>query len=318
MEPTDPYTPDEENGMQENLSPQPPPESSNLFFQYVLPVLLLIATCFVTVLAGAYQVNAMPVEGPWDLFLKHPDSLVNGLPYALTLLTILFTHRFGYYILSRHYKIPALLPLFLPNTPNFIGGGGAFIRINPTSINRKALFDISVSGTIIGFLVATLSLIIGLFLSTHVPRESSSGLNLGESLSMKGLAWLIHGDISADYDIVLHPIGFAGWYGLFVINVCLIPYFRTDGAFVGQAVWGKQQQWVNWVVVAVFIILGAFGWLGWLAWLIALPLMGLLVGKRIPPVEDPEAALGAVRKKIGWGVALIFILTFMPLPFYFG
>jgi Zn-dependent protease len=113
---------------------------------------------------------------------------VEGLPYALTLLVILFAHRFGYYIVARHNMIPASLPLFWPGTPKFLGGGGAFIRIYPNSIDRKTLFEISVSGTIMGFLVATLSMIIGLYLSTIVPRENISGLQLGEPLLLKGLS----------------------------------------------------------------------------------------------------------------------------------
>ncbi len=287
------------------------------FLNYALPILLLIVACFITVLAGTYQLNTFPVEGPWDLALKHPDSLIKGLPYALTSLTILFSHRFGYYILAHQYKIPALLPLFLPGSANFLGGGGAFIRVNPHSIDRKALFDISVSGTIIGFIVALIFLIIGIFLSSIVPRESSYGLQLGEPLVFKAMAWVIHGDISGEYDIVLHPIGLAAWHGLFVVNCFLFPYLRTDGGFLGQALWGNRQKMVNWAIAAVLIILGSLGWLGWFVWLVAVPLSGLLVGKRVPPVINPDSPLGIVRTRIGWGVALIFLVTFMPFPFYF-
>ena len=289
----------------------------NYLLDYVLPVLLLPTTCLVTILAGAYQVNTIPVEDPWDLLLKYPETLVQGLPYGLTFLVILFAHRFGYYILARHYKIPVCLPLLLPGTPNFLGGGGAFIRINPISIDRKVLFDISVSGTLVGFLVATLTLIVGLYLSPIIPRENASGLMLGEPILLKGLSWLIHGNISEAQDIALHPIGFAAWHGLFVINYFLIPYFRTDGGFLGWALWGKQQRKINWGVAVGFIFLGAMGWPGWFMALIFLPLLGFLFGKQIPEVENPESPLGEFRTKIGWGVVLIFVLTFMPLPFYF-
>ncbi len=289
----------------------------NYLLDNVLPVLLLAITCLVTILAGAYQANTIPLESPWDLLLKYPETMVNGFSYALTLLLILFAHRFGYYALARRYKIPVALPLFLPGSPNFVGGGAAFIRINSISIPRKALFDISASGTIMGFLVATISLIIGLYLSLIVPRENTFGLQLGESLLSKGLSWAIHGYIPKESDIALHPIGFAAWHGLFVINYFLIPYYRTDGGFLGWALWGRQHRKINWGVATIFIILGAMGWVGWFFMIIAMPLVGFLIGKPIPQVENPESPLGKVRTRIAWGMALIFILTFMPFPFYF-
>ena len=111
----------------------PPFQPPNVFWGYVLPIILFILTSFVTVLAGAYQLNNFPVEGPLDILLNHPHSLLVGLPYA---------HRFGYYILARYHDLPALLPLFCPNGPNILGGGVAFIRIPLGSISRRTRFDI--------------------------------------------------------------------------------------------------------------------------------------------------------------------------------
>jgi len=299
--------------LDQSAAPFQPP---NVFLGYVLPIVLLILTSFVTVLVGAYQSITLPVEGPLDILLNHPHSLLGGLPYAITLLLILSTHRFGYYILARYHDLPALLPLFWPYG-GMLGGGIAFIRIPRGSISRRTLFDIGACGAILGFIVAVIGLIIGLLLTPVVPMENSVGFKLGEPLLLKGLTWLIHGDIPTEYDIVLHPIGFGSWHGLLFINLFLIPYARMDGAFVGHAVWGNHQRKVNWLVAPVLLTLGLVGWQGWIFWLLFVPLIGLLMGKRIPQVEDADADLGAGRIKIGWCVVAIFILTFNPLPFYY-
>lgn len=141
-----------------------------------LPFLLFLLTMFTTLWAGAYQANLKPASGAWDFLMSYPWDLYRGLPFAGTLLGILVTHEFGHYLLSLIHRVPASLPLFIPGPPQFIGTFGAIIRMRSPIMNRRALFDIGVSGPIAGFVVAVIALIIGLYLSTVVPRQGHYGL----------------------------------------------------------------------------------------------------------------------------------------------
>ena len=105
-------------------------------------------------------------------------------------------------------------------------------------LNRRALFDIGVAGPLAGFVVAVVALVIGLFLSTVVDRTSTFGLQLGEPLLLKFMAWLIIGALPPEADVLLHPIAFAAWFGLFVTSLNLIPIGQLDGGHVAYALWG--------------------------------------------------------------------------------
>lgn len=295
-------------------SPKPLPVPQTTAASLAWPVGLFCVTVFTTLWAGAYQVNAHPVRGAWDFLIKYPEELYLGLPFALTLLGILVTHECGHYLLSRIHQVPASLPLFIPGPPQFIGTFGAIIRMRSPIMNRRALFDIGVAGPVAGFVVAVFALIIGLWLSRVVPRETTYGLQLGEPLLLQFLAWLIFGPIPDAYDIVLHPVGFAAWFGLFVTALNLLPIGQLDGGHVAFAMFGRRQRTLAVGVIPILVFLGFYGWPGWILW------VGLasLVGITHPPVIDPGASLGRGRLWVGWGAVAIFILTFAPVPFYFG
>ena len=288
--------------------------TSSHFSVLYLPIILFVVTVFTTLWAGAYQVNIKPVEGPLDFLIRYPGNLFQGWPFAATLLGILVTHEFGHFWLSRIHRVPASLPLFIPGPPQFIGTFGAIIRMRSPIMNRKALFDIGVAGPIAGFVVAVFALLIGLSLSTVVPKLGLYGLQLGEPLLLQFFAWLIFGPIPDTYDIVLHPVGFAAWFGLFVTALNLIPIGQLDGGHVAFALFGKRQRTLAFAILPILVVLGIWGWPGWLLW------AGLtgLVGIAHPPVIDPATELGRGRVWIGWAAIVIFVLSFSPVPFYFG
>ena len=169
-----------------------------------------------------------------NFLLEHPETLWRGIPFAATLLIILVTHEFGHYALSRIHRVPASLPLFIPGPPYFIGTFGAIIRLRGPILNRRALFDIGVSGPLAGFIVAVVALVIGLNMSTVVDRTATHGLQLGEPLLLQFISWLVVGTLPPQADIVLHPIGFAAWFGLFVTSLNLIPIGQLDGGHVAM------------------------------------------------------------------------------------
>lgn len=279
----------------------------------VVPLGLFLATVFTTLWAGAYQTNTSPLLGAWQFLVNDPAALLKGLPFAGTLLGILVMHELGHYVLSRIHGVPASLPLFIPGPPHFIGTFGAIIRMRGPILSRKALFDIGVAGPIAGFVVAVAALVIGLSLSEVVKDEHTFGLHLGEPLLLQFVSWLVLGPVPPGYDVLLHPIGFAAWFGLFVTSLNLIPIGQLDGGHVAYALWGERQRMMALAIVPILLVLGFVGWRGWFLW----AGMAGLLGFAHPPVLDPEAALGKTRIWVGWGALAIFALTFAPVPFSF-
>ncbi len=278
---------------------------------WLLPLGLFLITIFTTLWAGAYQTNTSPFQGAWQFLANNPRVLWDGVPFAATLLGILVTHELGHYVLSRIHRVPTSLPLFIPGPPHFIGTFGAIIRLRGPIMNRRALFDIGVAGPIAGFVVAVAALVIGLRLSRVVEAQSTYGLHLGEPLLLQFMSWLVIGSLPPTADVVLHPIGFAAWFGLFVTSLNLIPIGQLDGGHVAYALWGTRQRTMAFAIVPVLIILGFVGWPGWFLWAGMAGMWGLAH----PPVLDPEAALGRTRVWIGWAALAIFVLTFAPVPF---
>ena len=288
-------------------------EDESLFSRWTLPLILFLLTIFTTLWAGAYQTYSGTIRGPADFLWEHPEMLWKGIPFAGTLLLILVTHELGHFVLSKIHRVPASLPLFIPGPPHFIGTFGAIIRMRGPIMNRRALFDIGVAGPLAGFVVAIGALIVGLFLSTVVERTSTFGLQLGEPLLLKFMAWLIIGSLPPQADVLLHPVAFAAWFGLFVTSLNLIPIGQLDGGHVAYALWGHRQRTMAYAVVPVLIVLGFVGWPGWFVWAFMAGLWGL----GHPPVVDQEVPLGRGRILVGWIALAVFVLTFAPVPFSF-
>ena len=285
----------------------------SFFSTWILPVSLFFLTVFTTLWAGAYQGYSGPIRGPLDFLVEHPGALWKGIPFAGALLFILTTHELGHYLLSRIHRVPASLPLFIPGLPHFIGTFGAIIRMRGPILTRRALFDIGVAGPLAGFVVAVPVMIVGLNLSTVVDRTATYGLQLGEPLLLQFMSWLVIGAIPPEADIVLHPIGFAAWFGLFVTSLNLLPIGQLDGGHVAYALWGGRQRAMAFVFVPILIALGLVGWHGWLLW----ALMAGLWGLGHPPVMDPSVPLGRNRQIVGWIALAVFMVTFVPVPFSF-
>ncbi|MCW5796984.1 MAG: site-2 protease family protein [Nitrospira sp.] len=286
-------------------------EERPAFFERMLPGLLFLLTVFTVLWAGAYQTNTNPLVGPWNFLVDDPGSLWRGIPFAATLLGILVTHELGHYVLSRLHGVPTSLPLFVPGLPHFVGTFGAIIRMRAPLTDRRALFDIGVAGPIAGFVVAVIALVIGLRLSTVVPIQGNYGMHLGEPLLLQFASWVVIGPLSPTADVILHPVGFAAWFGLFITALNLLPIGQLDGGHVAYALLGERQRSV---AVALVPILMVFGWIGWKGWFLWVGLAGLM-GLAHPPVRNPDRELGTARVLIGWIALLIFAVTFSWEPF---
>ncbi|MFO0766303.1 MAG: site-2 protease family protein [Nitrospiraceae bacterium] len=283
----------------------------SFFSSVLLPLGLLLLTIFTTLWAGAYQTNTNPLVGAWAFLSNDPTVLLSGIPFAATLLGILITHELGHYVLSRIHRVPTSLPLFIPGPPHFVGTFGAIIRMRGPVTDRRALFDIGVAGPIAGFVVAVLALVVGLRLSTVVPLQPGYGLHLGEPLLLQFISWLVIGPLPPTADVILHPIGFAAWFGLFITSLNLLPIGQLDGGHVAYALWGERQRSL---AVAIVPILLLFGWLGWKGWFLWVGLAGMM-GLAHPPVLNPQRSLGRGRRIVGWLALGIFLVTFSWEPF---
>ncbi len=270
-----------------------------------LHVLLFVLTFATTTIAGAWQNGLDLFSPPFDL-----RELASGLPFSCTLMTILLAHEMGHYLMSRRYGVEATLPFFIPG-PSLIGTFGAVIKMQSRMPDRKSLFDIGAAGPIAGLVLSVPAVIVGLKLSTIVP-VSQGGVGLGDSLLFEFLGLLTWGQLPEGSDILLHPVAFAGWVGLFVTALNLLPAGQLDGGHVSYALFGRRHVRVSQLTVIVLLLFGLRGWFGWILWAF---LILLLIGVRHPPPVDPDTPLDAKRKLIGWLMLATFVATFTPNPF---
>lgn len=289
-------------------------EEESLFSRYVLPITLFLLTVFTTLWAGAYQDQPNlfhPLRGAWDFLMERPGDLVKGIPFAATLLLILGTHELAHFLASKWHRVPASLPLFVPGLPVMVGTFGAIIRVRGLILERKALFDIGISGPLAGFVVALAALVVGLSWSqVEVGISSASPFLVGRSLLIDWCVSLVIGDVPRGASVNLHPIAEAAWFGLFVTCLNLIPIGQLDGGHVAYALWGRKQRTIALVMIPFLMALGYIGWLGWWLWVGLSSVMG--VGH--PPIPSPNSPIGHVRAVLGWATVILFILIFTPVP----
>jgi len=284
------------------------------FSKYLLPTGLFALTVFTTLWAGAYQDHPdlfHPFLGAWKLLAERPEELITGVPFALTLLSILVTHELAHFVCSKIHRVPASLPLFIPGLPVLVGTFGAIIRVRGPILERKALFDIGISGPLAGFVVAIGALVVGLrWSNVEVGVSANSPFLVGGSLLLDLFVSLVMGDLPSGSSVNLHPVAEAAWFGLFVTCLNLIPIGQLDGGHVAYALWGERQRTIAFTALPILLALGYFGWHGWLLWV---GLAGLL-GFSHPPIPRPDATLGPVRVWLGRVTVVLFFLIFPPFP----
>ena len=265
-------------------------------------VLLFIATFFTTLIAGALLNGVIP----WE----EPAKLYRGLPFSLTLLLILMVHELSHYFTSRMHHVSASLPYFIP-APPIIGTFGAIIKMKPPIPDKRSLIDIGASGPIGGFIIAIIACVVGLSLSEVKPAGTlDGGLAFGSSLLFSFLSEIVLHAGPEDYDVILHPVAFAGWIGLLVTSLNLLPIGQLDGGHIVYALFGEKHSLIAKITIPVLIVMGITLWPGWLVWAILM----IVMGHKHPPVVYPHIQLDKNRKIIGWVSFAIFILTFTPMP----
>jgi membrane-associated protease RseP (regulator of RpoE activity) len=264
-------------------------------------VVLFLLTLLTTTMAGSFQAGLNP--------LTDPRLLVHGLPFSATLMAILLVHEMGHFLVSRLHGVEATPPYFIPGPPFLIGTFGAFIRMR-TPTNRRALFDVGAAGPWAGFLLAIPAVVVGLRLSEVAPLPvEPKGLLLGDSLTFAALTRLTLGVSPAEVAITLHPIALAGWFGLFVTFLNLLPVGQLDGGHVVYALVGRRHRWVARLGLAAIVGLAFFGWVGWVVWAVLVTVIGV----DHPPTID-DTPLDPRRRLGAWLTLALLAATFMPVP----
>ncbi len=237
---------------------------------------------------------------------------IDGLWYSVAIMSILLAHEMGHYTMSRRYGVPATLPYFIPFPLSPFGTFGAIIKMKGIIINKKALFDIGVAGPLMSFILSVPCLFFGMKLSriVHVTQGLQES-RLGEPLLLKIIQRLTIGELPTDIDVMLHPLGYAGWVGLFVTALNLLPVGQLDGGHVVYAVFGKKSRWAFAGSIAALILLTLLYNPGWLLLVILL----LIFGMRHPQPFDSETPLDKPRKILACFMLVVFILSFTPAPF---
>lgn len=278
-----------------------------------LNLLLLLLTLVTTTWAGALHAGVN--------LLEEPGRVMAGLPYSLTLLLILGAHELGHYFAARAHHMRVTLPYFIP-VPFGLGTFGAFIQLKSPAENRRALFDVGVAGPLAGLVFAIPALWFGLQHSrvlapSELVDQMHGGTGVGSSLLMALTAKLALGDaVSEGHRLLLHPLAFAGWLGLLVTALNLLPIGQLDGGHIADAMFGQARSAaIGTAALTALFLLGLFVWSGLLTW--AFIVYFIAGSKGLPPLND-IGRLSAGRMAIGGFafVLLVFILVPVPHRFY--
>lgn len=296
--------------------------------------LLFLATVVTTLGAGAllegldpFGTELLRVGGvilPYPTGL-HLPTLASGLPFAAPFLGVLLGHEMGHWAAARRHRIRASLPYFIPFPPylSVIGTLGAFIRLKGATIRRSQLFDVGASGPVVSFLLSLPLLVGGLLLSEAVPGRTTlaspfvvefagQSIWLGNGPALHLLTLLAGPAVPGSQPILLHPFAFAGWLGLFVTALNLLPLGQLDGGHVLYALFGERQATVARLFLLGLLPLG-FLWWGWWAW--AALVFFLHRGRMAHPrVVQPQVRLDGWRTRLGWAMLVVFFLTIVPVP----
>ena len=295
---------DDETGATVILMPKPVEEAR--FERPVRPWvhwLLLALTVLTTTWAGAAHAGV-------DL-LREPARFSAGLPYSLALLLILGVHELGHYFMARRHGVSVTPPYFIP-VPLALGTFGAFIRIRSPIENRRALFDVAVAGPLAGLAIAIPALVVGLQSSTLVPGGEPGGTSVGSSLLFALLAKLSLGPaLGSGHVLQLSPLAFAGWLGLLVTALNLLPIGQLDGGHMAHAMFGRRVgTTISSIAMWSLLLLAIFVWPGLTMWAI---LVFFLAGTTVPPLND-LTPLTAKQRWLGYATFAILALILVPLP----
>lgn len=278
----------------------------------VLALALLLITLFTTTVAGAELENI-----PLTSWQNQPRLLLEGLPYSLGLMMILGCHELAHYLTAIRYKMKVTLPYFIP-IPFWLGTLGAFMQMRSPFPNRKALFDVSIAGPWVGFIISIPLLIFGLNQSAVVPFDpKTSGflnfesVNPSFSFLLTVLSKLTLGDaLTSEQAIHLHPMAIAGYLGLIVTAINLVPVGQLDGGHLVHAMFGQKTsltigQVTRFLILILSLMRTEF---------IPLAVFLFLFSVQDEPALNDVSELDNIRDIIGFLTLFLLLLILLPIP----
>ncbi len=305
--------------------------------------ILLFALTVLSVLFTGAEFADTGVTAPFQLsFSDFLAYLLKGWPFAVGLLGILLAHEFGHYLVGRAHGENVTLPYFIPFPFSAFGTMGAFINMKEIPKNRKHLMDIGMAGPLIGFVVAIVVLFIGLNLSSLGPIEINLPEGYVHFLEGNSVLYLLakyitfgkllpqpvsYGNLSpllywlryfftgtpvpfGGLDVQIHPVAWAGWAGLFVTAMNLIPAGQLDGGHILYVLFGRKTARRVFPFILVALVALGFFWNGWWLWAALI----FFLGRRYAEPLDQITPIDRKRKWLGVLALIIFLLIFIPVP----
>jgi membrane-associated protease RseP (regulator of RpoE activity) len=310
--------------------PLPEPVRSAPSKHYWLHALLLIATCFTTLIMGArMQYNfahnqpALSFSDeqveffPWRWVKTHPERILAGLPFAASVMLFFLSHELGHYLCCRYYGVYATLPFFIP-MPTPIGTMGAVILIRSPIRSRRALFDIAIAGPIAGFVVALLVMTFSMAFSKPLPHgapppDYEITFPLIFQWAHRLMVWggMLRGGSALPLTrLLLHPTAIAAWVGMFATALNLLPGGQLDGGHILFSISPGAHRLISRLTILALLPMAYYLWAGWWLWAILLQLSSF----RHPLVEERPRVAGG-RGWLALFALAMLLVTFAPSPF---
>lgn len=317
------------------------PTPSNPWKNLLMFLLTVLSVLFTGVLNAAGYLSST-----WEDFQGPVINLSRDLPlgilFTVSILAILLAHEFGHYLAARYHKTAVSLPYFLPFPGSQFGTMGAFIQLKEPPRNRRVLLDIGIAGPLAGLIVAIPVLLIGLSLSEidTLPMQPNGdaigGLLEGNSILYLGAKYIVKGELlpaPSEYDgispvaywlryifvglpipyggrdVLLHPVAWAGWAGLLVTALNLIPAGQLDGGHAIYVLLGRRAARL-WPFIVVALALMGVIWFGWFIWAALIFFLGRTYAQ---PLDD-ITPLDMRRRALAMIGLIVFVLVFTPVP----
>jgi membrane-associated protease RseP (regulator of RpoE activity) len=295
------------------LPPYRPPRR-----RVLLPVLLFLATCLSTFWAGS-NAGFEPVptlfQGVQETGILLAGHWHNGMIYMLGVMGILLAHEMGHFIQALRYGVPASLPFFIPMPVTPMGTMGAVIGMQGSGADRKELFDIGLTGPLAGLLVAVPLTWLGIQQAKPFPMNVAAGLHFEDPLLIKAMMWYLRPDLLPGQELAMTPLLMAGWFGLLLTGLNMLPISQLDGGHVAYAVLGRKSFWLaRGIMLAALVFIFVARAYGWMVML----LLVSFIGVEHPPTANDRARMGLGRRLLGLVSLLIPLVCMTPNPITVG